>query len=434
MLGSDAMQPAGHRPRNRSPEAPRAGDDTAVHPLLADAFAELTDAGVRWCLLRGRQRLADPGGDVDLLVDPTHRQRCAAALATAGFVVRRRWAAGTQTMYLAYDVPSDRWLHVHAVDTLTFGPNDRFLIPLAREVLSRRDDVGGVPMPDPADRFWLLLLHATLDKDHVAERHRRQLRDLTAAGVTDRQVHDRVRLPGSVRPVDAVRHEHWDEIDRMGGSLRRSLERHDRWSAVRGLRNRTELAVRKLAEAVTDPGLSVALLAPDGAGKSTLARGLAGSLPWRTTVVHLGLYSADDLQSALPGLGFAVRLARAWRRGLTVRWQRARRRAVILDRHPVEALASDGGPVRTRVRNRLLGRSLPTPDLALVLDAPAEVLHQRRPEHGIDELHAARARYGRLARQLPNAAVLDATVPPGEMRRAATARIWQVYRGRRTRR
>ena len=57
-----------------------------VHPALLRAFAALDGAGVAWCLLRGEARLADPSGDVDLLVDPTDLPRLDAVLVTAGFL------------------------------------------------------------------------------------------------------------------------------------------------------------------------------------------------------------------------------------------------------------------------------------------------------------------------------------------------------------
>ena len=57
-----------------------------VHPALLRAFAALDGAGVAWCLLRGEARLADPSGDVDLLVAPADLPRLDAVLATAGFL------------------------------------------------------------------------------------------------------------------------------------------------------------------------------------------------------------------------------------------------------------------------------------------------------------------------------------------------------------
>ena len=58
----------------------------AVHPALLRAFAAMDDAGVAWCLLRGEARLADPTGDVDLLVAQRDLPRLDAVLASAGFL------------------------------------------------------------------------------------------------------------------------------------------------------------------------------------------------------------------------------------------------------------------------------------------------------------------------------------------------------------
>ena len=56
-----------------------------MHPLLAEAFAALDEAGVEWCLLRGEASLASPSGDVDLLVSPAELPRAESVATGLGF-------------------------------------------------------------------------------------------------------------------------------------------------------------------------------------------------------------------------------------------------------------------------------------------------------------------------------------------------------------
>src|SRR6185503_3673897 len=113
-------------------------------------------------------------------------------------------------------------------------------------------------------------------------------------------------------------------------------------------------------------------------------------------------------------------------------YHQGRRRFVIFDRYPYEALLA--APTRSgalsRARRSLLGRSLPAPDLIVVLDAPGEVLHRRKPEHPIERLDRDRESYRALAKRLPRALVVDATRPLEEVRRDVTEGVWLAYRRR----
>ena len=61
----------------------------------------------------------------------------------------------------------------------------------------------------------------------------------------------------------------------------------------------------------------------------------------------------------------------------------------------------------------LLARSLPAPDLTIVLDAPVEVLLGRRDEHPAEVIEAQRTRYAELARSARDGVVVDASADAG---------------------
>jgi thymidylate kinase len=175
-------------------------------------------------------------------------------------------------------------------------------------------------------------------------------------------------------------------------------------------------------------GVSVALLAPDGAGKSTLARALAAYPPLPVWTAYLGLYPRSGRRFAVPGVGFCVRVVRQWTHYLLARWHQARGMIVVFDRYPYDARL---GPRRSggrhdRLRRWLLGHVLPPPDLAIVLDAPAEVLRGRKDEQDIEELRRQRHEYLSLAGRLPcRTIVVDAGRSESDVRREVTDLIWQ---------
>ena len=414
---------------------------TEFHPRLAAAFAALDAAGVRWCLLRGRDDLASPAGDVDLLFHPADAARARQAMTNAEMPTFRVWAGGSQNIFLGWDRATERWVQVHAVTEIAFGPNYGFRARGIEPLFSRLDRVRNVPMPSAADRFWITLLHALLDKGCVKEKHRAPLVELARSvggGGDFARLVDRVAPEG--RTAEMIRAlvlaERWDDIERLGPVLRTQWERRDPSTAMRATANRTSLLVTRVAQIVTRRGLAVALLAPDGAGKSTLADALASALPFRTRQFYLGLEGgrfAGSGPSAVPGLGVFRRLVLVWRTWLIARYHQARGRFVIFDRYPYDALLAApqaAGPLSV-ARRRLLGYSLPAPDLVLVLDAPGEVLHQRTAEHSRERLEHDRQEYLALARRLPRLAiVLDATRPFPEVRRDAVDAVWRAYRRR----
>lgn len=206
---------------------------------------------------------------------------------------------------------------------------------------------------------------------------------------------------------------------------------------------------------------TVALIGPDGAGKTTLARRLEQELPMPAHYLYMGV-SADSSDRMLPTtrlahalkrrrgaaadnggppdpaavekpkrMGVLKRGRRAARSGLrlanqlaeesyrhVLAWRHLRRGAVVLfDRHYFSDyyaydIANGTGarrPLSRRVHGWALKRVYPRPDLVVYLDAPAEVLLSRKGEGTLEALERRRGDYLELARVTPNFEVVDAT-------------------------
>jgi thymidylate kinase len=182
-------------------------------------------------------------------------------------------------------------------------------------------------------------------------------------------------------------------------------------------------------------GMLVAIMGPDGAGKSTLSEGLAASFILPVSRYYAGLYPAGRRRYRVPGLGLAALLLRLFRMRLAATVQRQRGRLVLFDRYAFDALLPlpPGASVKSRLRRALVARSSPIPDLLVVLDAPVKVLHGRRREHPVEVVDAHRRFYVGLARAVPNAVVVDASADAEAVRRAVTALIWRRHIERRLR-
>jgi thymidylate kinase len=206
------------------------------------------------------------------------------------------------------------------------------------------------------------------------------------------------------------------------------------------------------------PKFSVALIGPDGAGKSTISRALVERSPLPLKVIYMG----DNIEScnfALPTSRFigylrkrrrggnAERsgtagkssgpsrsrkmslgqmlwaagrlvnfLAEEWSRQLLSWIYRAQGYIVLYDRHflfdfSLEGIDSDVWAFERRVHQWILKRLYPRPGLVIYLDSPAEVLFARKGEKTVEELEKRRQAFLRLERQVRNFVRVDGTQP-----------------------
>lgn len=223
------------------------------------------------------------------------------------------------------------------------------------------------------------------------------------------------------------------------------------WTAFRreplttllGLVNHYWLEI-KLRLKLSPGGISVALLGPDGSGKTTLCRELADGpyqkLPFKSrfhrrftfpglpSLMHKGrmrVLGEDEPDGIGPHgkrqhnvfIG-AVRMSytvlRFWISEFS--WTRhriAKNDIILYDRHLIDISVD---PARLRFKgpdwmSRLFGKLAPQPEIVIVLDAPAEIVHPRKKQVPIEETERQRLAYLDLAESMKNAYVIDASRP-----------------------
>ena len=220
---------------------------------------------------------------------------------------------------------------------------------------------------------------------------------------------------------------------------------------------------------------SVALIGPDGAGKTTLTAWLRKSSHIPVKCLYMGI-NIEASDHALPtsrlveyfkrrsntesracrsgeglspknrnskGLGSRLwaigrlinRFLEEWYRQLLSWSYQLRGYVVIYDRHflfdfTLYGIDGETQPADKRLHRWLLENFYPRPDLTIYLDAPAEVLFARKGEKTIEELEQRRQAFLELGHRVKNFARIDATRPFDVVSAEARGLIEQEYRRR----
>jgi thymidylate kinase len=492
--------------------------------LVRQVFTALNADAVRYCHWKSTTSLAlglAGQTDLDLLVDRNEAAQFTAAVRSAGFKPfisdpSRRYV-GVED-WLGHDAPSGRLVHLHVYYRLVLGEDyvKNHVLPIEQAVLDDLVMRDGVKVPAPATELVILIIRALLKyrrtdaaKDALRLGHRggippnlrREVADL-AARVPDEELRAAAqRLVPSVPPelftdfVGVLRTDHRDAaaLLRLRGQARRSLRGFERMPARRALaislgarlqrapglrhllRPRSKADLRRKSSAAG--GLTVAVIGPDGAGKSTVIDEVVRWLGWRLSlrVSYLGTARPSGSTAMAQRVSrFARRLARrrasrsngssvmrrlaelvtavrylAEARDRADRAREGRRLAangtlVLFDRYPlpwvrlanrpvdgprIAELGLDRGGVLGMLRRReeATYAAMPAPDLVILLAVQPDVALARKGNQDHDAVVAkAQAVLAAATRAPANGIlVIDAGEPLEKVVGQVEAAIWQ---------
>ena len=222
---------------------------------------------------------------------------------------------------------------------------------------------------------------------------------------------------------------------------------------------------------------TVALIGPDGAGKTTIGNRLPEALPLRAKYLYMGINPESSnvmlpttrliqrirklrgippdaggpadhlrpqskngsammraLRSLKRGSSLINRTAEEWYRQTWAWYYQRRGYVVVFDRHFFADYhaydMSDAFGSRSwsqRVHGFILQRCYPKPDMIVLLDAPGEVLFARKGEGSVKALERRRQEYLELRGQVRQFCVVDATKPADEVLLDVTRQICDYY-------
>jgi len=495
-------------------------------PLTRDVFGALNAAGVRYCHWKSTTALAlglAGQTDLDLLVDRDDAGSFSTIVRGAGFKPfishpSRRYV-GVED-WLGHDPQSGRLVHLHVYYRLVLGEDyvKNHVLPIEKALL---DDVvmrDGVKIPAPATELVILVIRALLKyrrtdaakdalrlghRGGIAPNVRREVADLSDRVSSDELRAAAARLMPAVPPeifsdfVDVLRTDHRDAATllRLRAAMRRALRGFERLPAHRALalslgarlqrapglrrvlRPQSKADLRRKSSAAG--GLTVAVIGPDGAGKSTVIDEVVRWLGWRLSLraSYLGTARPSASTAVVQAVSRYARRADRRRRGgeaggsmglspvarlmAAVRYlAEARDRAgraregrrlaangalVLFDRYPLPWVRLANRPVdgpriaelHDGQRGGLLGllqrreeaiyAAMPVPDLVILLTVDPEVALARKDNQDRTTIVAkARAvQEAALGRPRDGVVVVDASQPLDAVVGQVEAAIWQ---------
>jgi thymidylate kinase len=499
---------------SRTLRAPAA--ETGVLSVYARLIDALARAGVAWCYWKSSRRTAEALAgktDLDILVGRASQHEARRVLLECGFrlflpVADR--ADLTVECYLAHDEPSGQIAHVDLHTRLTLGGAllRTHWLPWEDALIRRAGPSAdsGLPLLDPVSEAVLLVVRSSLElrwfgpimarKWSLATRKFALDRALLASRVEREAVRARAEELLGARIAAPLAEALFDPrpLQKQHDLRRRVRQTVARFRTCgvleavlrgwwRGLRVAADALNRQLLHwphpwnrRVRGGGAIVAVIGVDGAGKSTLVRGLREWLQSEVDVLPLYFGSGDgrpswflaplkallplasllvarkprgssrgELTDAAPSLGYALLLA-IWATVLAVE-KRAKLRAarqaarrgmvVITDRFPQDEIPDfNDGPLLPRLGYAprwlrafeascyALAREV-RPDLVIKLVAPPELIASREATMDPHVIQSRTAAVGRLMLGGAGITTISASQPVAEVVRIASIAVWR---------
>ncbi|MBI3897913.1 MAG: thymidylate kinase-like protein [Gammaproteobacteria bacterium] len=423
--------------------------------LFLALFRFLEEHGIAYCVMGDSRDFPHViASDVDIVIAPDCLPSLAGRLQT--FCARHEWRVvqclshehnahyfvlsridvDGGPIYLAVDFCGDYYRHGRLFLTAQ---------QLLSERTAARDRVGrarGFFVAAPADEFIYYLMKR-VDKQQLDECHASHLsaqwrQDSQGARCQLKYFWDSATDVAEL--ACAAESGDWSALSVSLPRLRKALQRQLRQSA------RATFAEfkRRWARLAQPTGLLLVVLGPDGSGKSSLIQQLSSVLQpafRRVEIFHLRPRLFQRAAAAIPVTQPQAQPPHAWLVSLIkpiyfladyglgyllkIRPRLVRSGLVVFDRYYHDLLVD---PRRYRYRAsmrwpRSIGRQIPSPDLWLVLDVPAEVAQARKSEVTFAESARQRAAYRDLAARLDNAVLLNAARPLAEVVTQASSAV-----------
>lgn len=409
---------------------------TAASLGIVETLVAATRAGVTVVVLRDDPKGLELINEIDVLVDPADLTKLIGIAGDLG------WCAQDMAAFIPRKVSLVRY---HAGRLLKLDVHLEFIdgphIYMSRRMAMSRIRAGEFGLNYLSREDWIIhvVLHTVLGKPAISGKYVERLQQAIELDIDRAYLQAQLKQYGAtffaphigpgivefLRSRESVaasrRRMRW-RLRLNLGNLLRELSFHFYWSAGRllGLR----------------PGLSIAFIGPDGAGKTTTIAAFCDALramevptrmaymgPWersvfptRLIVRHFGFSPLEPVPEGATGLKLQVKRAKvfvkrqlfylhifldAWARYFLKVWPHTRlRRVVLWDRSMADLqVGYYNTPIPHAVaQRRWIFRLAPKPAITIVLDNEAEEIWARKKEFSLDLIRTSLAKYRELAR------------------------------------
>jgi len=429
--------------------------DSTLGQLLCSYFRSLNSRGIRYCVLRNYENLpADTDNDVDILVSRPNFHTAADLLCRIAEQdgLRLHMLVAHDCLKMVFHrlkAPLDQ-CHIDLYSDIRW---QGIPITAPEEILDSREAYENFFIPGPAREQAVILLTSLLYIKRVRKKYRAGIFNTARHRTLGREMH--ALLIQAIGPHEgwklwhAIRNEAWGAAAGRAWKIRQALIiKKLRDDPAGGLRGGFAM-IRRLAGRLFSPaGLSVAVIGPDGAGKSSLIRKLGPALentfkqnqcvvhwcpkivpedgpgqaphplpharPQRPRLLSLAFFTYHSIMFVL---GYGIRLAPFRLRG----------GMVFLDRYYYDFFVDPGRFRMTLpVKAAKLGYFfVPKPDMVLLLDAQPDLIRARKQEVSPGETRRQCKAYRQLIRHIPQGQILNANASPNRVADDALNMIMQ---------